>query len=338
MVTTYPPTHCGIGSYGEQSINQLRSQGHVVDIVSPDQQGNVDYAWDLRGGSKILKLLELAPYYDQIMIQYHWAFFYRDPFDPKLRADTLKTTLSFLWLMLLSFKIEIVAHEIPYLTGRAKWLYGLKWKLAPRLVLHTQQERKRLEQHYGMHLNDSRVEIRQHHDAFQKFTDHDKASARRELGIGTGEKIFLCIGFIQRHKGFDRAMRAFRDAELPDATMYVVGSLRVADAETQNYLQELYDLASGHANLQVIEQFVSNEEFDTWITASDWVVVPYSEIWSSGVLARTRLLQRPAIVALVGGLPDQATALDLLFKNDTELVAAFQTAASGVRLRGHSTV
>ena len=330
MVTTYPPTHCGIGSYGEQSVNQLRAQGHIVDIVSPDQQGNVDYAWDLRGGSKILKLLDLLPYYDRVVIQYHWSFFYRDPFDPKLRRDTLKTTLSFLRLVTASSKVEIVAHEIPYFTNRTKWLYGLTWKLTPKVVLHTENERKRFEEHYGMRLSDSHVDLRNHHDVFQKYTAHSQLSARNELGIDAYEKVFLCIGFIQRHKGFDRAMRAFMDAKLENAHLFVVGSLRFIDRETQGYLKELYDLAAQSSAVSIVESFVSNEEFDTWITAADWVVFPYSEIWSSGVLARTRLLDRPSIVAFVGGLPDQAGQQDILFKDDEELFRAFQTAAARV--------
>ncbi len=61
MVSTYAPTHCGIAAYAEQAVDQLRAQGHVVDVVSPDGQGNVDFAWDLRGGSKILKLFRPTP-------------------------------------------------------------------------------------------------------------------------------------------------------------------------------------------------------------------------------------------------------------------------------------
>lgn len=335
MVTTYPPTQCGIGSYGEQSVNQLRSQGHIVDIASPDQQGNVDYAWDLRGGSKILRLRKLLPYYDKVVIQYHWAFFYQDLFNPRYRADSLMTTLSFLWLVMSSQKIEIVAHEIPYLNGRTKWLFGLMWKLTPKLVLHTESERRRFEEHYGMRLLGSRVEMRKHHDVFQKFTGLSQASARRELGIMGDERVFLCIGFIQRHKGFHRAVRAFLKGNLEDSELYVVGSMRVADEENQKYLRELRELAQGNENVKIVEQFVSNEEFDMWITAADWVVIPYSEIWSSGVLARTRLLGRPAIVAFVGGLPDQTGEGDILFKTDEELMAAFRTAASRALPQAH---
>jgi hypothetical protein len=79
-----------------------------------------------------------------------------------------------------------------------------------------------------------------------------------------------------------------------------------------------------------VERYVTNEEFDEWITASNWVIVPYSEIWSSGVLARTRLLNRPAIVSSVGGLPEQVSSEDLMFGDESQLVSSLQAAAARV--------
>lgn len=327
MVSTYPPTHCGIGAYGEQSAAQLRANGHVVDVVSPDGQGNVDFAWDLRGGFKLLQLFQLLPYYDRVVLQYHAAFFYLDLHERAYRRDTLKTTLSFVLLFLRSRKIEVVAHEIPYLGGKQGWLYKWKWKLAPKLVLHTQQERERLERHYHLRLKDSHLEFRKHDEVYQRFAEHTQSSARQQLGLHPDRPMFLCIGFIQPHKGFHRAIEAFAQADLRDADLYIVGSLRIASSDTQKYLAELHTLAAGHPNIHLVEKFVSNEEFDTWIAASDWVVLPYSEIWSSAVLGRAKLLERPAIVASVGGLPDQTSECDLLFSTDEELASALQTAA-----------
>ena len=324
MVSTYPPTHCGIGAYGEQSVAQLRGQGHVVDVLSPDGRGNVDFAWDLRGGSKILRLLELAPYYDKIVIQYHWSFFYTDFFRGR---DPFRTTLSFLLLFLRCRKVEVVAHDVPYLTGRQRRWYGWKWKLAPSLVLHTQTERERLEKHYGIRRDSRRVQLREHHAVFQKFSAYTQASARRQLGLDRNRLVFLCIGFIQRYKGFHRAIQALVQARLRDAQLYIVGSLRTDDPDNRKYLAELHALASQDRNVHVLESFVSNEDFDTWITAADWTIFPYSEIYSSGVLARTRLLQRPAIISAVGGLPNQAAERDLLFTTDEELVDILQLAA-----------
>jgi glycosyltransferase involved in cell wall biosynthesis len=327
MVSTYPPTRCGIGVYGEQSVAQLRAQGHVVDIVSPDRQGNVDFAWDLHGGTKLLRLFQLLAYYDRVVMQYHWAFFYRDPFVREHRWEALQTTLCFVLLFLRCRKLEVVAHEVPYISGKQGWLYKWKWRLAPRVIFHTAKECERFEQHYGIRLNRSRVEFRSHDDVYQKFVEHTQHSARQQLKVSSPGLIFLCIGFIQRHKGFHRAVRAFVESGVQPAELFIVGSLRVPDSENQTYLAELYELTAPHSNIHLIESFVSNEDFDTWIAASDCVVLPYSEIWSSAVLGRTQLLNRPAIVSAVGGLPDQACEHDIVFSTNQELVGAFRTFA-----------
>lgn len=327
MISTYPPVHCGIGAYGEQSVNRLRSQGHIVDVVSPDGQGNVDFAWELRGGGKLLQLFPLLPYYDKVVIQYHWAFFYNDLIARHYRWDALKTTLCFMLLFLRKRKLEVVAHEIPYLNGKQGWFYKWKWKLAPRVVFHTPREYERFQQHYGMSLSRSRIAFRRHADVYQKFVDHTQASARQQLDLPPHGLIFLCIGFIQRHKGFHRAVRAFAEARVPDADLFIVGSMRVPNAENQSYLAELRAMIAVHSNVHLLECFISNEEFDTWIAASDYVVLPYCEIWSSAVLGRARLLERPAIVSSVGGLPDQVAEGDILFGTDEELARAFQTSA-----------
>ncbi len=94
-----------------------------------------------------------------------------------------------------------------------------------------------------------------------------------DSALGQGRP--LCIGFLQPHKGFDRAMRAF--TRLPDreARLFVVGSARLPRAEILAHIQELKSLAAGDSRIRLIERFLSDAEFDTWIAAADAVVVPY---------------------------------------------------------------
>src|SRR5438067_3729966 len=116
FVTTFPPTHCGIATYASQSVDQLRQQGHLVDVLSPDGAGNVDFPRDLKGGFKILGLLPMIPFYQRITIEYTPTFFYRALPDAALRMDSLRTTLGFILLFLVARnRLEVLAHEIAYL-------------------------------------------------------------------------------------------------------------------------------------------------------------------------------------------------------------------------------
>ncbi|MEX2204328.1 MAG: hypothetical protein WD965_09610, partial [Actinomycetota bacterium] len=61
-----------------------------------------------------------------------------------------------------------------------------------------------------------------------------------------------------------------------------------------------------------------------WMTAADRVVLPYTRAWSSGALARARVLGTPAIVSDVGGLAEQAGPDDIVVRSAEELRDAFQ--------------
>jgi hypothetical protein len=84
--------------------------------------------------------------------------------------------------------------------------------------------------------------------------------------------------------------------------------------------------------VELVEDYVSDEDFDAWIAAADRVVLPYVASWSSGVLARARVIGTPAIVSAAGGLPEQAGPHDAVFHDDDELTALLR---SNVRVEIH---
>ncbi len=72
--------------------------------------------------------------------------------------------------------------------------------------------------------------------------------------------------------------------------------------------------------MSLVEGYVSDEDFDTWMAAADVFVLPYRRAWSSGALARAQKLGTPAFVAAVGGMAEQAGQKDAVFRTDGELV------------------
>jgi glycosyltransferase involved in cell wall biosynthesis len=325
FVTTYPPARCGIGVYASQSVKKLRSLGHLIDIMSPDLNGNVDFKYDLCGGFKILKILKLGIFYDKIVIQYQPAFFFKRSGDCGEWWNNLKANLAFIFFLLCyRKKIEIICHEIHYYSiqriGILNYLAHRSWWLLARtIVFHTQKECDTFKTNIRFGIRWKQLELRSHHEDFSKYRDISIYEARCELGIPLQEQVFLCIGFIQPHKGFDRVIRAFNAADPENAKLYIVGSLRLVYDATLNYLRLLRFLAAGNPRVEVIEKFVSDQEFDTWIAACDYIVAPYREIWSSSILARAKLFGKKVIAADVGGLHEQLDGEGFLFATDAEL-------------------
>jgi multidrug transporter EmrE-like cation transporter len=140
--------------------------------------------------------------------------------------------------------------------------------------------------------------------------------------------VFVCPGFLHRDKGFDRAVDALVRTN-GDARLYIVGTVRVPTPENETYVRDLAVRCSAVPGATLIEGFPPDDEFDLWLCAADWIVLPYRRSWSSGVLARAQALGTPAIVSAVGGLPEQAGEKDVIVRDDEELVEAFRGAAGG---------
>lgn len=322
MITTYPPMRCGIGAYAFQMARKLQSWGNVVNILSP-KEGDGDFIEVIKSRFNLLHILKYGLFYDKIIFQYHHAFFYDEPIKKNLWS-IIATQLSF-YLVFLIFRnrVEIIIHETPKrsLISLDYWLERIKWHLCPRLIFHTQSEIDIFESTY-FKLPSNKYELQEHNKYFYKFRDISREEAKRELGISLDKIAFLCIGFIQPHKGFDRTIRAFSEND-NRMELYIVGSLRERWGEYINYLEDLKKMAKGINNIHVIEEYLSDEKFDTWIIASDIMVVPYKEIWSSGVLARAKLFGKPVIAANVGGLSEQTNGNDIVFEDDMELKCIF---------------
>src|SRR2546428_5090081 len=272
VVTTYPPTRCGIGAYASQSVEKIRNEGHFVDIMSPDNQGEVDFKCCLQGGFKILRVLKLGLFYDKIVIQYHPVFFFKSYENFRNKIANFATHISFIMLFLMIRRIDIVCHEIYYYpashTGLANYIaHKIMWFMAPRIIFHTQKEIESFKKNIPSLFSSKKIILQKHNKDYHKYRDVPIEEARNELGIPLDIKIFLCIGFIQPHKGFDRAIKAFNAANPTNSKLYIVGSLRLVYNETLNYIRLLRYLASQNPNVVLVEQFVSDQQFDTWISA-----------------------------------------------------------------------
>lgn len=329
MVTPYPPVRDGIGAYAAQQVAQLLEKGERVEVLSPTPSA-AHHHLDFSSWRGTFALAKRVRRYDRLVIQYHPDVFFPIGAARRLRlAITAGLTLA----LRLAPSVEITVHEFDSRSGRGLGLLPrltrLMWRSADRLVVHTETERDDLHESFGVPRN--RIVVEDHGRYFVARTTLDRDAARARLGIPAEGHVFLAIGFIQPHKGFDRAIKAFAGLDAVGAHLYVVGSVRTDEREHRAYAEALHEAAARTPGVVVREEYVSDEEFDVWIRAADTVLLPYRQIWSSGVLERCELLGRAAIAAKVGALDQQAHADVELFETDDELRAAMVRRATGGR-------
>lgn len=303
MVSPFPPARDGLASYASQVAADLRSSGHEVVVISP-QPSAARYWERLRTFGGLARTTRVGRTFDKIIIQYHPEIYFTG-MEPSRFA---RGWLGLFGLLTLSRNVEVVVHETAYSEqGRTgpirmqmwRWLWGRPAKV----VVHTETERRLMES--TLAVSPDRIVVVDHGASFRKRTSSSREEARQSMGIDDGSYMFLCIGFLQPHKGFDRAAAALVKLEGTSLRLDIVGELRVWTPEHEEYVTLLEKYAASDRRIHLHQGYVSDELFDRWLVAADRVVLPYREIWSSGVVERAELYNRPVIVTDVGGIAEQ---------------------------------
>ena len=322
VVSPYPPIRDGIGTYAAQEVKRLLLAGHDVEVLSP-QPSAAHHHLALRTPRGVAALAKRVRRYDRVVVQYHPDVFYPHPVGPAAKAAT---TAALLAVCLRGRNVELRLHEFKPEWGGSTLLRRF-FLAARRVEVHTATEKQQLCEAYRLPAD--AVHVVEHGTHFEAHAaDADRAAVRAELGISPDQHCFLAIGFLQPHKGFDRAIRAFGRLNVPSgaARLDIVGGLRVEDAAFVAHVEDLRDLAAATPGSHLHDGFVSDRRFDEWVLAADTIVLPYRTIWSSGVIERARLYGTPVIATRVGGLEAQAADIATFVDDDDALASAMADA------------
>ena len=318
VVSSYPPTRCGIGQSASQQVQRLRGQGHTVRVMSIDGRGDTDTVLDLSTPRAATRSWATMTEFDRVILHYAPGLLPPDPAAHRTFYRSLRTAIR----SHPEVRLDVVMHESEYPGGwRKRWMFNRLWGSVDGLFFHTVEERDRFAGCFRR-IRSSRMRVATHESEFTKFYVGTPEEARRSFGIPNGQTTFVSCGFFYEGKGLDRAIRVFEHARaLPDdAHYYVVGTARIPEHEA--YGKALDAAAAPLRNVTVIDAYVDDETFDKWILAADCLLLPYRKIWSSAVMARAALHERPVIASDVGGLRDQAGPDDVVVTDDRELADA----------------
>jgi glycosyltransferase involved in cell wall biosynthesis len=321
VVSPFPPLRDGVGRYAAQEVEGLRADGHEVEVMAPVACA-AHHVVDLKHGLGMRHLLRYADRYDRVILQYQPANYHR-----RSKGFSRLLTNIGMWMCFRSLaNLTVVCHEIEYpAPGWRRWkptalVKRRAWRSARNVVFHTEREVEEMRDRLGVVPRG--YSVRPHGGHFRRATSEGRSAARERLGRDQHELLLLCIGFIQPHKGFDRALRAFARVPGSRARLVIVGSIREETPDGLAHLEELRSLAAADPRAELRVEMLSDEGFDRWIVASDVVVLPYREIWSSGVFERAKLLGRPVIATDAGGIRDQASGDDVVVSDEDGLAKA----------------
>jgi D-inositol-3-phosphate glycosyltransferase len=228
------------------------------------------------------------------------------------KFETFDRTLLMLYYKLLGKKIVLTAHNVNIAardhndSAFNRLTLRIQYRLADHIFVHTEMMKSELVQAFGV--QETRVTVIPFGiNNSVPNTDLTPSEARKKLDIRCDEKTILFFGRIKPYKGLEYLMAASRrlPAKHDDYRLLVVGSLDTLNGEQyNNAIREAIRADVPGVRTLLRAEFVPDNDIEIYFKAADVLVLPYTDIYQSGVLFLAHSFGLPVLAADVGSLRD----------------------------------
>ena len=127
--------------------------------------------------------------------------------------------------------------------------------------------------------------------------DFDSQQVREELGIQSGQKVFLSFGYVRDGKNLELAIKAL--AEVPESVLVIAGSVASTKDRPFSFYRELAKELGVTDRCRFFEGFVSDEEMGRYFAVTDFMLLTYSASFhsQSGVLNVAAKARKPVLAS-----------------------------------------
>ena len=208
-------------------------------------------------------------------------------------------------------RIVLTAHNVNVAKRDSKdtWLnratLRIQYRLCHHIFVHTDAMKKELVDDYGV--DDNRVTVIPFGiNETIPTSDLTREQARERLGCTAAQKTLLFFGQIAPYKGLEYLVRAVAalNASGTDIRLIVAGKVKRGSADYWHDIQQtIEDCGIRHLVVERV-QFIPDEDVEGYFKAADAVVLPYVDIFQSGVPFLAFSFGVPVIASDVGSLRD----------------------------------
>ena len=264
----YPGTSIDLDLSSE--IHQKDQSEYILDSLSPA-------SW--------LRLIQMLKKYhpDKIIIQWwHFSLFF--------------VTVSIVLAMRKKSKIVLMCHNAKMHEKSlfSEFLSKVIWQLSDRILVHSKPDFDFI----NRVVSEDRIRF-YNHPAYIPDTKLCKPPNNSQ------KKRLLFFGLIRPYKGVDLLLEAidiFEKRNGPDKLeVNIVGENWIKGGHSE-FEKKNKNLAT---KINIVNQYIQDEEVESYFENADLVVLPYQSASGSGVIALSYGYGKPVLVTNVGGLPDQ---------------------------------
>ena len=200
-------------------------------------------------------------------------------------------------------RVVYTVHDVRPLPGSAWSAAGFAhlYRVADAVIVHAEESRRQLIEDVGVARERVHVLPMGGPGAYAGQAP-SRREAREQLGLDAQSPCVLFFGLIKEHKGLDVLLDALALArrDRPELRLLLAGQPLTS---WRPYARQIATLGLGHS-IDLHLGFVPSDRVAAYFRAADLVVVPYREIFQSGVILAAYTFERPVVATRVGGLPE----------------------------------
>jgi D-inositol-3-phosphate glycosyltransferase len=222
------------------------------------------------------------------------------------KIESFDRTVLMLYYKVVGKKIALTAHNVNQARRDSKdswWnraTLKIQYRLCDHIFVHTHKMKEELCREFGVVENTITVIPYPIDNAFPD-SELKPAEAKRQLGLNEDEKAILFFGRVRPYKGIEYLLDAFR--LLPVGAKYRLIVAGEPKKGSEQYLQEIQERVKRNFEARQIIlriQFIPDEEVEVYFKGADVLVLPYKEIFQSGVLFLAYSYGLPVVATDVG--------------------------------------
>jgi D-inositol-3-phosphate glycosyltransferase len=318
----------GIDKHYACGLSQaLASAGIAVDVIcntemnDREMQGAANlrllalYATPRRNQTTAQKLLAYILVYARLI---HYAATSSAPIFHILwnyKFKLFDRTILLLYFKLLGKRLVFTAHNInaaerdgvDSLLNRAS--LRIQYGLVDHIFVHTEKMKDQLVRTFGA--RDEKITVIPFgtYDMVPQST-LTPAEAKQRLGLCRSDRTILFFGRIAPYKGIDVLVNAFERVALQDQSYRLVIAGEPIKEGEQQWLRVQRAIEQSPIREQVVQhiRYIADKEIELYFKGADVLVLPYTEIFQSGVLFMAYSFGLPVIATDVGSFGQDINA------------------------------
>lgn len=317
-------TGCQDRPYAYGLTMALAAKRVEVEVIGGDEQDSAEFHTtpgvqflNLRGSQKpsgglAEKLEKLVSYYAKLMA-------YARRKSPAIlhvlwnnKFEAFDRTALMLYYKICGKKVALTAHNVNQARrdGNDSLLnrvtLKIQYHLADHIFVHTQKMKDELCQDFGV--DEKAVTVIRHpiNDAFPD-TALTPDEAKEKLGLGADEKTILFFGRLRPYKGLEQLLEAYEQltSRGMNYRLIIASEPKKGSEEYLETIEKAVRRVNEDGRVISRIEFIPDQDMELYLKAADVLVLPYKEIFQSGVLFLSYTFGLPVVCADVGSFREE---------------------------------